>query len=184
MQRGVAKQRGRKVARNFTFVISVAVAAAVAHAAAASEGGMVADQDQLAEVIVTAQRVQSSESKTPISMEVFGQSELAAKGVVDIQTLAQTDPSVNFDTGNGNGYITMRGVSGQGGIGPAVSVAFDGFYYNLPYIFNNSLYDMNRIEVLRGPQGTLFGRNSTGGLVSVITNDPDKTFGGYGQVTF
>jgi iron complex outermembrane recepter protein len=185
MQRGVAKQKGgRRVARNFTFVTWVAVAAALAHAAAASEGGMVADQDQLAEVIVTAQRVQSSESKTPISMEVFSQSELAAKGVVDIQTLAQMDPSVNFDTGNGNGYITMRGVSGQGGVGPAVPVAFDGFYYNLPYVFNNSLYDMNRIEVLRGPQGTLFGRNSTGGLVSVITNDPEKTFGGYGQITF
>lgn len=162
----------------------LAVGAALIHCVAASGAPAVADQDQLAEVIVTAERVQTSESKTPISMEVFGQAELQAKGIVDIQLLAQADPSVNFDTGNGNGYITLRGVSGQGGIGPAVPVAFDGFYYNLPYVFNNSLYDMNRIEVLRGPQGTLFGRNSTGGLINVVTNDPGENFGGYGQLTF
>jgi len=108
---------------------------------------------------------------------------LARNGVVDLQTLTQSDPSLNFDTGVGNGWITLRGVSGQGGIGPAVPVAFDGFYYNLAQIFNDSLYDINRIEVLRGPQGTLFGRNSSGGLVNVITNDPTKTFGGYGELT-
>jgi iron complex outermembrane recepter protein len=147
------------VLKNYRLAAWASAAAALTHGAAASAANADADRDQLAEVVVTAQRVQTSESKTPVSMEVLRQSELAAKGVVDIQTLAQTDPSVNFDTGNGNGYITMRGVSGQGGIGPAVSVAFDGFYYNLPYVFNNSLYDMNRIEVLRGPQGTLFGRN-------------------------
>jgi len=142
-----------------------------------------ADTDQLAEVVVTAERVQTTESRTPVSMELLTQTDLARMGVVDIQTLSQADPSVNFDTGNGNGYITMRGISGQGGFGPAVPVAFDGFYYNLPYVFNNSLYDVNRMEVLRGPQGTLFGRNSTGGLINVVTNDPGKTYGGYGELT-
>ena len=139
--------------------------------------------NELQEVIVTAERVSNAESKTPVSMEVISQQELVRKGIVDIQALAQVDPSVNFDAGNGNGYITMRGVSGQGGIGPAVPVAFDGFYYNLPIIFNNALYDVNRVEVLRGPQGTLFGRNASGGLINVVTNNPEKEIGGYGRLT-
>lgn len=135
------------------------------------------------EIVVTAQRVASTESKTPISMEVISGQKLIQNGSVDLQTLTQVDPSLNFDAGNGNGWITLRGVSGSGGIGPAVPVAFDGFYYNQNIIFNNSLYDVNRVEVLRGPQGTLFGRNASGGLINVITNDPTEKLGGYGTVT-
>ncbi len=104
--------------------------------------------------------------------------------------MAEADPSVNIDTGNGAGFITMRGISGSGGFGgaglagPSVPIATDGFYSNLNFTFNDSLYDIKRIEVLRGPQGTLFGRNSTGGLINVVTNDPTRQFGGYGQLTF
>ncbi len=140
--------------------------------------------DSLPEVEVTAQRIVSTESKTPISMEVLNQNELATKGIVDFVTLSQQSSSLNFASGNGSGFFTMRGVSGQGGIGPAIPIAFDGFFYNLPYIFNNVLYDMDRLEVLRGPQGTLFGRNASGGLINVVTSDPTKTFGGYGDITF
>lgn len=142
-----------------------------------------ATTNQVSEVVVTAQRVKSSESKTPISMEVISGQKLIQNGSVDLQTLTQADPSLNFDAGNGAGFITLRGVSGAGGIGPAVPVAFDGFYYNQNVIFNNSLYDVSRVEVLRGPQGTLFGRNASGGLINVISNDPATTFGGYGDVT-
>lgn len=140
--------------------------------------------DQLAEVIVTAERVQTAASKTPISIEVFSQSDLTANDVVNVQKLAQQDPSVNFDTGNGGGYITIRGINGSGGIGPAVPVAFDDFYYNTSFVFYNTLYDVGELQVLRGPQGTLFGRNTTGGLIEVNSNNPTKTFGGYGEVTF
>jgi iron complex outermembrane receptor protein len=165
--------------REWAGVLAVACCCgSAAFAATPAPGG-----DELQEIIVTAERVSNAESKTPVSMEVIDQKDLQRKGIVDLQALAQADPSVNFDAGNGNGYITMRGVSGQGGIGPAVPVAFDGFYYNLPIIFNNALYDVNRVEVLRGPQGTLFGRNASGGLINVVTNDPGKEFGGYGQLT-
>jgi iron complex outermembrane recepter protein len=143
-----------------------------------------AGSDTLQEVIVTAERLSAPESKTPISMEVLSQRELANKGITDFITLAQQDPTVNFDAGNGGGFFTVRGVSGNGGIGPAIPISFDGFFYNVNYIFNNVLYDMDRLEVLRGPQGTLYGRNASGGLISVVSNDPTKTFGGYGQVTW
>jgi iron complex outermembrane receptor protein len=138
----------------------------------------------LTEVVVTAERVQTLESRTPISMEVLSQNELTANDVVNVQKLAQQDPSVNFDTGNGGGYITIRGINGSGGIGPAVPVAFDDFYYNTSFVFYNTLYDVGELQVLRGPQGTLFGRNTSGGLIEVNSNNPTKTFGGYGEVTF
>lgn len=138
----------------------------------------------LTEVVVTAERFTSTESKTPISMEVLNQNDLATKGIIDFVTLSQQDPSINFDSGNGNGFFTVRGISGTGGIGPAIPIAFDGFFYNLPYIFNNVLYDMDRVEVLRGPQGTLFGRNASGGLINVVTSNPTHAFGGYGEITF
>ncbi len=144
---------------------------------------------RLSEVVVTAERVHTSEQKTPVSMEVLSGSQLARKGVVDLQSLVESDSSANFITGNGAGSITMRGVSGSQGFGgpgiaaPSVPISFDGFFYNLNFIFNDALYDINRVEVLRGPQGTLFGRNSTGGLIHVVTNNPGRHFGGYGRLT-
>jgi iron complex outermembrane recepter protein len=160
-------------------IICSAVSVCDHFAAAQSAQG----SDSLEEVIVTAERLSSTEGRTPISMEVLNQSQLTTKGITDFVTLAQQDPSLNFDAGNGGGFFTLRGVSGQGGIGPAIPIAFDGFFYNVNYIFNNVLYDMDRLEVLRGPQGTLYGRNASGGLISVISNEPSKTFGGYGEIT-
>ena len=145
---------------------------------------------RLKEVLVTAERVRTSEQKTPISMQVLSQSALLTKGIVDVQSLANANASLSLDTGNGAGFIVMRGVTGGQGFGgagliaPSVPISFDGFYYDTNFIFNDAIYDVSRIEVLRGPQGTLFGRNSTGGLIHVVTNDPGKTFGGYGQLTF
>ncbi len=145
----------------------------------------------LQEVVVTATRVRTNAEKTPVSMEVISQSQLFQKGVVDLQSLTEADPSLNFASGDGSaGIITMRGIAGGQGFGgagigtPSVPISFDGFYYDSDVIFNAALYDIKRVEVLRGPQGTLFGRNSTGGLIHVVTNKPGKKFGGYGELTF
>lgn len=144
----------------------------------------------LEEVIVTAERIETSAQKTPISIQVFSQADLLTKGIVDAQSLANADSSLSFDTGNGAGFVVMRGITGGYGFGgpgiiaPSVPLSFDGFYYNMNIIFNDAIYDVKRIEVLRGPQGTLFGRNSTGGLIHIVTNEPGKKFGGYGQLTF
>ncbi len=181
-------ERGR--ARSLRCATGLALAASlmpgIGHAQAPAGDS---PEDKLAEIVVTATHVQTSEITTPISMEVIGQQDLQLNGVHDVQTLIEHDPSLNFDTGNGAGWITMRGISGAGGsgagaVGAAVPIAFDGFYYNLNYIFNDSLYDVSRIEVLRGPQGTLFGRNASGGLINVVTNNPTATFDGYAQLGF
>lgn len=139
-------------------------------------------------IIVTAQRVRSNAQKTPVSMEVYSQSQLVSKGIVNFRSLTESDPSLNFISGDGSeGNVTMRGIGGVEGSGfgttVAVPISFDGFYYGSDLFYGASLYDIKRIEILRGPQGTLFGRNTTGGLIHVITNNPGRQFGGYSSVT-
>ena len=181
------KRISRSLERHIAWVAPLGLALSVLPRVGAAKGAN--DNATLGEIVVTAERVHTNEQKTPVSMEVLSGTALAARGVVDIQTLAEADPSVNIDTGNGAGWITMRGISGSQGFGgaglsgPSVPIATDGFFSDLNFTFNDSLYDVKRIEVLRGPQGTLFGRNSTGGLINVVTNDPTRKFGGYGQLT-
>jgi iron complex outermembrane receptor protein len=141
--------------------------------AAPAEGG-------LAEVVVTAEKRVESEQKTPISMNVISAAEIAQKGISDFASLATNDTSVNFSSNGSEGYLTVRGVSSHDTteIGdPAVPVVIDGFTTIRPYTLTTSLYDLQRIEVLRGPQGTLYGRNAEGGLVNVISQKPTKEFG-------
>jgi iron complex outermembrane receptor protein len=146
-------------------------------AAPAAEGG-------LAEVVVTAEKRVESEQKTPISMNVISAAEIAQKGISDFATLATNDTSVNFSSNGAEGYLTVRGVSSHDTteIGdPAVPIVIDGFTTIRPYTLTTSLYDLQRIEVLRGPQGTLYGRNAEGGLVNVISQKPTKEFGAGGS---
>src|SRR5579859_7149907 len=145
-----------------------------------SDGG-----DQLSEITVTAEKRAEPEQKTPISMSVFTAEEITKKGIVDFQTLAAQEPSLSFtQAGSEGSYLTIRGVSSHDvtEIGdPAVPVVVDGFTTIRPYTLTSVLYDVDRIEVLRGPQGTLYGRSATGGLINVSTKRPDNSFsvGGY-----
>jgi len=137
--------------------------------------------NQLAEVIVTAQKRVESAQTTPVAITVYNAEEIARKGITDIQTLATQDTSLNLTYGGGGEapYLTMRGISSHdtSEIGdPAVAVAVDGFFQNRTYGLITSLFDLERIEVLRGPQGTLYGRNATGGVVNIITAKPTKEF--------
>lgn len=129
-------------------------------------------QDGVQDIVVTAQRTSSSLQKTPVSIQAYSGDELAKRGVASIADLARTDSSVNINLSTGQPIIAIRGVSSQNAteVGdPAVSVAVDGIFTNRPYGTFAGLYDIERVEILRGPQGTLFGRNSTGGTINVIT---------------
>ena len=138
------------------------------------------------EVIVTATKTRTKERKTPVSIEVLSAAAVAQKGITDVASLATQDSSVNFVSGGGEGVVGIRGIATQNTteIGsPSVPISTDGFFQSRPYTFNDSLYDVSRIEVLRGPQGTLYGRNATGGVINIIDADPSKLFSGYEQVT-
>lgn len=141
--------------------------------------------DGVGEIIVTAQRTESSIQKTPISIQAYRGEELAERGVTDVQSLARLDSSVNVNLSTGMPLIAIRGVASQNAteVGdPAVSVAADGVFNSRPSGMFAGFYDIERVEILRGPQGTLFGRNSTGGTLNIITaranNSTEARFSG------
>ncbi len=136
----------------------------------------------LEEIVVTAEHREENSQKTPISMSVYSAKDIQEEGIHDIQSLTRVDPSVNITTSTGSAYIAVRGIAStdltETG-DPAVAVSRDGFFTNRGYALFSSLYDVSRIEVLKGPQGTLYGRNSVGGEINIITQRPTSDFGGY-----
>lgn len=141
-------------------------AAAATDAAKPAEG--------LGEIVVTANRVATAAQDTPIALNVN-----------TVRDLAQIDPSVNVTNSTGAAYVAVRGIASTDvtEIGdPSVPITRDGFFTNRSFAISSSFYDVARIEVLKGPQGTLQGRNSTGGLVSIITTRPEMRTGAYGSI--
>jgi iron complex outermembrane receptor protein len=146
-----------------------------ATAAAADSTGL----EGLEEVVVTAQKRESTEQKTAVAMTILGSETLERNGVGNLRDMIALAPSVNYSQNSANVIIAVRGVSSRDTteIGdPAVSISTDGFYVQRPIGFAESIYDLERVEVLRGPQGTLYGRNATGGAINFITAKPEKEF--------
>ena len=138
------------------------------------------DSDGLEEIIVTAERRASSLQQTAISVVAFTGDRLEELGVLDPQTLADFTPNVSIGDGTGRGsggsMISIRGVNEariSPVLDPAVGIYIDDVYYGRPQTAFLRLLDVERIEVLRGPQGTLFGKNSVGGALRYITKKPD-----------
>ena len=149
-------------------------ASAPAAAAGQPNGG-------LADIVVTAERREGQVQKTPIAMSVFTPAKLTQNNVTNLQTLITIAPSVNFGLSRSQVLVSIRGISSRDGteIGdPAVSISTDGFYYQRAIGLNDSQFDLERVEVLRGPQGTLYGRNATGGAINFITAKPVDHFEG------
>ena len=148
-------------------------------ALAETAGAAATPGDRLAEVVVTAQHRKENVQNTPIAISVYDRDALKAAGITDLAALTAVAPDVSIATSEGQSIITIRGVSSQDTTengDPAVTVNIDGFYMNRPYGLSANLYDIDRIEVLRGPQGTLNGRNAVGGAVNVITAKPVDHF--------
>jgi len=148
--------------------------------AAGSETGN--DAGALQEVTVTATRVTTSAQSTPVALNVYTSTDLLNEGVNNVAQLQSIDPSINISISSGAASMAIRGVAStdRTEIGdPSVPIATDGFFLNRPYTVANAFYDVNHVEVLKGPQGTLFGRNSTGGLVNILTNRPNDKYEGY-----
>jgi iron complex outermembrane receptor protein len=145
------------------------------------------------EITVTAERREQSQQKVSISATVLSANEIARRGVVSIADLQQVAPSVAINTVNRSTFINIRGV-GLALSAPTSStgVAYyvDGLFIPSEQTIGLSFFDVGAIEVLRGPQGTLTGQNSTGGAIYVRTPEPkfdrlsgfvEQTFGNYNQ---
>ena len=171
----------REPRKRLTLALLSAASAAAAGSAICPAHAADTTQTTLAlqPIIVTAERLPESEQRTPVSVVTYNSHDLAREGVVDLESLAAADPSLQFDRNGGRGTLTIRGVSTSNTteIGnPSVPVVIDDFTINRPAALDASLFDVQQIEVLRGPQGTLFGRSATGGIVQVTTNRPSKSF--------
>src|ERR1700744_2413541 len=155
--------------------LSLSFARADETAAAASEGA------PLSELIITAQKRSSTVQQTPISISAVGADELEARGMVDFSALAAATPNVSLKSeGPGQTEIELRGMAASGGNSPTVGFYLDDIPLTAPagaqngtVVIDPTIYDLNRVEVLRGPQGTLYGSGSMGGTVRLITNQPD-----------
>ena len=144
--------------------------AAPTDAAAADDRSLV-----LEDIVVTAQRRSENLQNVPVSVAAVTSAQLAKAGAVSVLDLRVSVPTLNVV--NTNGYLSssLRGI-GSNGVGPGiespVALYVDGVYIASQFASALSLNNIARVEVLKGPQGTLFGRNATGGLIQVLTRDP------------
>ena len=153
-------------------------------------GNLVSAQSSLLEeVIVTAQKREQSMQDVPISITAFSGNQLQDLGIVNNTELARWTPGVSM-SGSGGGdqqQFSIRGAtqndfSDQSEAPNAVYV--DEVYQAMQQAQLFATYDMARVEILKGPQGTLFGRNATGGLVHFVTNKPTQEFDAFADVTY
>ena len=155
--------------------------------------GPVARADtMLEEVVVTAQKRTQNVQEVPIAITAFSETSLRAKGITDIHGLSDLAPNVNLDQGSpfsGSNSVLSASIRGIGqddfafNLDPGVGVYVDGVYYARTVGANQSLLDVERVEVLKGPQGTLFGRNTIGGAISIVTRTPGDNFAIQGEVS-
>lgn len=133
------------------------------------------------EVVVTANKVLTLASKTPIALSVIDGEQLKAEGVIDARTLQEVSPGVQITQESGRLQVNIRGVMSINATergDPSNAFNLDGMYVGRPEAQFASFLDVERVEVLRGPQGTLYGRNATGGAINVISNKPGNKLGG------
>jgi len=148
-------------------------------------------QIQNDEVIVTATRRAESIQDIPIAVTAILPEDLERQGVVNIQNLGSVAPSFatsNAQTASGSVVLRIRGIgttSNNIGFESAVGIFVDGAYQSRPAIALSEFVDVERVEVLRGPQGTLFGRNTSAGALNIINVRPDlDEAGGFINATY
>lgn len=132
------------------------------------------------DIIVTANRTQSLLSKTPIAMTAVTGADLSGSGITNPTQLDKSVPNLQITRDNGGVQITIRGVTSTDATekgDPSAAFMVNGVYLARPQAQEVSFFDIDRVEVLRGPQGTLYGRNSTAGVVNVLSARPMQ-FGG------
>lgn len=140
----------------------------------------------LGDIVVTAERRETNLQETPIAVSVVSGLDLETEQISNVLDLSTSLPNVNVNMYGGMTFIAVRGIgltSNQPGDDPRIAFYADDVYLARPFSASSSFFDVERVEVLRGPQGTLFGRNATGGAFSVISRRPTDDPSGYLNLT-
>jgi iron complex outermembrane receptor protein len=170
-----------------TLLPSLAMAQDAAGANAPSSEANAPTQLDTVVITTSARKRKEAIQSVPISMDLLGGREIKDSGVTRVQDLQSSVPGLVITTYESQGNISLRGVgTGDVGLGTDQSVAIhvDGVYQAYGGAGLTRLFDVSRVEVLKGPQGTLYGRNSTAGVVNVISNAPSDRFGVEADVSF
>ncbi len=172
-----------RLAATTMIVSSLMLAPALAHA----QG-----DNAVEEVVVTAQKTAQNVQNVPIAITAVTAKALAQKGINDVAQLSNIAPNVTLDAGtpfSGSDTVLSAYIRGIGqddfafNLDPGVGVYVDGVYLARSVGANTNMLDVDRVEILKGPQGTLFGRNTIGGAISIVTRDPGREFMVRGEVT-
>ena len=162
-----------------------AVPAAPASAKSKDQG----TTETLGQVVVTAQKREQKLQDVPIAVTAITAKELESRGIQDIADLSALSPGLQVEKSPANGSISQVAIRGNVQINPAiywdtaVGVYMDGVYLGKSQGSVFDVVDLNRVEVLRGPQGTLYGRNTIGGAINLVTRKPTGVFGGDASVS-
>ena len=181
------------IALQLALCVSLALAAEVGSAQDASAPA--ASSNELGDIIVTARRVEERLQDVPISIQVFNQQQLTEHNVTNSSELAQYTPSLSANPNFGSDETTfaIRGFNQDGGSPPSVAVYFAdvvsprGNGNGIPIgdgANHGDFFDLANVQVLKGPQGTLFGLNTTGGAVLFVPQKPTSEFGGYAELSY
>lgn len=133
-------------------------------------------------IVVTTQKREQPVQEVPIAMTIVNEKDLEKARASSLAYLQQLVPGFSLENQSGSDALTIRGVGGGGrniGFDPRVGVYLDGIYLGQVQALRQPLFDIERVEVLRGPQGHLFGRNTVAGAVNIVTNTPSNELEGY-----
>ena len=157
--------------------LATGVAVALAMPAAAQTG-------DLQEIVVTARKRDESLQNVPVTIDAFTEQTIQSAGIESPRDFVALVPNMTLvEVQNvGNSFITVRGISQARNSEPSVAVLVDGVLEPNPYEFDQELSDIKQIEVLKGPQGALYGRNAIGGAIIIQTEDPADHFEGSGKL--
>lgn len=135
--------------------------------------------ESLEEVVVTAENRSVSAQRVPITLDLVRGKDIQKQGVADLLQLQNIAPSLNIVQNTIFNQVNIRGVGSNDGAAElsdqAVTIGIDGEFINRPVALNAAMFDLDRVEVLKGPQGTLYGRNATAGSVNIIAKKPTNS---------
>ncbi|WP_422060709.1 TonB-dependent receptor [Sphingopyxis sp.] len=160
-----------------TTVLAALLAAAPAHAQDAATAPATTEGESDGTIVVTARKREETLNDIPIAATAISGDTLVARGLNSVREAAVLSPGLNINSdGAGRAFVSIRGVGVTlvQSVQPGVGLFIDGIYQPNTSYLNNPLVDVDRIEVLRGPQGTLYGKNTMGGAINVITRAPSN----------